>query len=57
MLYKKFTFRMAYPCSSLPFGFGPTLTFLRYGHSPQLAYRITNVCANGMPVFVFKRDQ
>jgi cytochrome P450 len=39
MLYKKFTFRMA------------------YGHSPQLAYRITNVCANGMPVFVFKRDQ
>jgi len=39
MIYKKFTFRMA------------------YGYVPQLTYRITNVCANGMKVFVFKRSQ
>jgi cytochrome P450 len=37
MVYRKFTFRMA------------------YGHVPQLSYRVTNVCANGMQVFVFKR--
>jgi hypothetical protein len=29
----------------------------RYGHVPQLTYRITNVCANGMKVFVFQRSQ
>ena len=63
MIYKKFTFRMAYvtfPALVLPnrpYWTEPDGVLRRYGHVPQLTYRITNVCANGMKVFVFKRSQ
>jgi hypothetical protein len=68
MIYRKFTFRMAsvpFPAFAflhslvLPYRHwaGPCGVSCRYGHVPQLTYRITNVCANGMKVFVFQRSQ